>query len=101
MMTGMMQNPWRICCDNQEKFTSKTWRATLLLCQWEVGACWASWADALYMIDQWPTVVDTLNAEHPGICLGELCNAAGLLDRHGNVGRPDWNRIRVGIRPEG
>ena len=45
--------------------------------------------------------VDTLNAEHPGGCLGELHNAAGLLDRHGFVGRPDWNSIRVGIRPEG
>ena len=46
--------------------------------------------------------VNTLNAnEHPGGCLGELHNAAGLLDRHGFVGRPDWNNIRVGIRPEG
>ena len=32
--------PWTICCDFQEKFTSKTWRATLLLCRcaWEVWA---------------------------------------------------------------
>ena len=43
-------------------------------------------------------VVNTLIAnEHPG----ELHNAAGLLDRHGSLGRPDWNSIRVGIRPEG
>ena len=39
--------------------------------------------------------------EHPGGCLGELRNVAGLLDRHGFVGRPGWNSIRVGIRPEG
>ena len=65
------------------------------------GAYWASWADALHMIDQRLStvadrVVDTLNAEHPGGCLGELHNAAGLLDRHGFVGRPNWNSIRGG-----
>ena len=47
-------------------------------------------------------VVNTLMAdEHPGGCLGELRNAAGLLDRHGFVGRPSWNSIRVAIRLEG
>ena len=59
------------------------------------GAYWASLADALHMIDQRP--VNTLIAnEHPGGRLGELRNAAGLLDRHGFVGRPDWNSIRGG-----
>ena len=71
------------------------------------GAYWASWADALHMIDQrLPTVADrvvnTLRAdEEPRGCLGELRNAAGVLDRHGFVGRPSWNSIRSGVRPEG
>ena len=40
------------------------------------------------MIDQrLPTEVNTLNAhEHPGGCLGELRNTAGLFDRHGFMG---------------
>ena len=72
-----------------------------------LGAFWASWADALHMIDQrLPTVADrvvnTLRAdEEPRGCLGELRNAAGVLDRHGFVGRPSWNSIRSGVRPEG
>ena len=59
------------------------------------------------MIDQrLPTVADrvvnTLRAyEEPRGCLGELRNAAGVLDRHGFVGRPSWNSIRSGVRPEG
>ena len=71
------------------------------------GAYWASWADALHMIDQrLPTVADrvvnTLRAdEEPRGCLGELRNAAGVLDWHGFVGRPSWNSIRSGVRPEG
>ena len=87
-------------------FTSKTWRCNIASMTTED---WASQLDRerhqernglrghtlLHMIDQRLPTID------PGGCLGELRNAPRLLDRHGFVGRPSWNNIRVGIQPEG
>ena len=69
------------------------------------AAYWASWADALQMVDQRlpevaNRVVNRLADEEPAGCLGELRGAASQLDRHGFVGRPDWHTLRSGARPE-
>ena len=69
------------------------------------AAYWASWADALHMIDQRLPVV-AANVAHKltveeelGGCLEELRNAAAHLDRDGFIGRPQWHDLRMGIRP--
>ena len=68
------------------------------------AACWASWADAMAMIDgRLPQIADLITAalefdEAPG-CLGELQRAAGVLDRCGFVGRSSLPELRGGARP--
>ena len=69
------------------------------------AAYWASWADALQMVDQRlpevaNRVVNKLADEEPAGCLGQLRGAASQLDRRGFVGRPDWHALRSGARPE-
>ena len=72
------------------------------------AAYWASWADALAMINQrLPYVaeglVEALSSHHSsgdeGGCVSEIRTAADLLDREGFVQRPDWTSLREGIRP--
>ena len=68
------------------------------------AAYWASWADALSMIQgRLPeiaeTVTEQLYAAEAGGCLGELQSAATVLDRSGFVGRPHWDNLRAGVRP--
>ena len=76
-------------------------RATLMA----PAAYWASWADALQMVDQRlpevaNRVVNRLADKEPAGCLGELRGAASQLDRHGFIGRPNWHALRSGARPE-
>ena len=68
------------------------------------AAYWASWADALHMIDQRLFVV-AANVAHKltvekelGGCLEELRNAAAQLDRDGFIGKPQRHDLRTGIR---
>ena len=69
------------------------------------AAHWASWADALPMLQaRLPHVtahiVGGLDGEAPLTgCLGELQESARLLDHSGFVGRPEWNALRDGARP--
>ena len=69
------------------------------------AAYWASWANALYMIDQRLPVVAASVAhkltveEELGGCLEKLRNAAAHLDRDSFIGRPHWHDLRTGIRP--
>ena len=68
------------------------------------GAFWASWADALHMIDKRlpalsRTVVRELSEVAPLGCLGALVNASDVLDRSGFVARPTWEELRAGARP--
>jgi len=73
------------------------------------AAYWASWADALAMIEQRaPTVaaaaVAELSAERPAedeqSCLAEARAAGELLSREGFVQRPSWDALRAGLRPQ-
>ena len=69
------------------------------------AAYWASWSDALKMIgERTPDVaVDVVRQlEEPGPgngCVGELKQAASLLDRAGFWWRPSWEALREGKRP--
>ena len=64
------------------------------------ATCWASWADALYIIDQRPpvvtaTVVYKLTVEEDlGGCFQELRNVTTQLDS-----RPQWHDLKTGTRP--
>ena len=66
-------------------------------------AFWASWADALPMFQERlpelaAQIVRDMAAE-PGGCLGDLQEASNVLDRYGFVGRPSWEKLRLGARP--
>ena len=69
------------------------------------AAFWASWADALHMLDQrlprvTEQIVTALTEGVPGEgCLAELAAAASSLDRDGFVSRPSWVELRSGVRP--
>ena len=71
------------------------------------AACWASWADALYMVGQRnPEVADMVvrtvsqrEQRHQG-CLTELHQAGARLDRERFWWRPSWQALRDGARPE-
>ena len=68
------------------------------------GAYWASWGDALHMIQQrFPPVAEHVVAslsEHAAEdCLRELQEAASTLDREGFVSRPSWPALQRGQRP--
>ena len=68
------------------------------------GAYWASWADALHMLQQrlpqlTGLVVHHLSHPNASGCLGELQHLASRLDRDGFVSRPNWDMLRRGVRP--
>ena len=69
------------------------------------AACWASWADALPMLQArlpqvTANIVGGLEREAPLTgCLGELQESARSLDHSGFVGRPGWTALRDGARP--
>ena len=70
------------------------------------AAHWASWADALPMIQKRnPAVADMVeramvNNVFPEVgCLSELARATDQLDREGFVERPSWPELRRGRRP--
>ena len=69
------------------------------------AAYWASWADALHMVQErlpalaQTTAIQLEQAEEPAACLGELRAAATCLDRHGFVRRPGWVDLQMGVRP--
>ena len=68
------------------------------------SAFWASWADALPMLqDRLPSIsnqiADVLDgAQAPG-CLGELQTTTQVLDRNGFVSRPGWRALQGGACP--
>ena len=67
------------------------------------AAYWASWADALPMIQgRVPQiaglVVQLLDQDATG-CLGELQQATATLDWSGFVGTPNWRSLSAGARP--
>ena len=67
------------------------------------AAFWASWADALPMLQQrlpelTRQVLHVLEGPAFG-CLGELREATERLDRCGFVDRPDWEALRRGLQP--
>ena len=67
------------------------------------AAHWASWADALPMLEtRLPQVAQIVrqldSAQAPG-CLGELQRATVVLDTGGFVTRPTWSELRAGTRP--
>ena len=69
------------------------------------AAYWASWADALYMVQERlpalsQSIVVQLEAPaEPVGCLSDLRAAGNTLDRHGFVGRPQWAALQEGLRP--
>ena len=69
------------------------------------AAYWASWADALPMIQQRTpavanTVIEGLQQETDAIgCIGELRESAARLDREGFWWRPAWRALSDGQRP--
>ena len=69
------------------------------------AAYWASWADALPMLQQrlpnlTRQVVECLSVEGATGCLGDLQAASRTLDRSGFVNRPSWEALQRGIRPQ-
>ena len=69
------------------------------------AAYWASWADAMPMLEQrLPQIMaDIMSQVAEPIatgCLGELQASAARLDREGFVGRPSWSDLRRGARPQ-
>ena len=68
------------------------------------AAYWASWADALPMLEtRLPQVAQIVtrqldSVQAPG-CLGELQRATVVLDTGGFVTRPTWSELRAGTRP--
>ena len=68
------------------------------------GAFWASWADALPMLQQrLPRLTGQVmhHLSHPDAfgCLGELQESVSRLDRDGFIARPCWEMLRRGARP--
>ena len=69
------------------------------------AACWASWADALPMINERTpaianVVVQTMDdGPTETSCLVELKEAADRLDEEGFWWRPSWSALREGERP--
>ena len=68
------------------------------------GAYWASWADALHMIDERLPAVSATIVEHltdgaADGCFGALQRTADTLDRAGFVVRPSWQELQRGLRP--
>ena len=68
------------------------------------GAFWASWADALPMLQQrLPRLTGQImhHFSHPDVlgCLGELQESVSRLDRDGFIARPCWEMLRRGARP--
>ena len=65
------------------------------------AACWASWADALHMVqERLPTLAQSIvvpleAAAEPVGCLSDLRAAGNTLDRHGFVGRPQWPALQA------
>ena len=69
------------------------------------AAYWASWADALPMLQQrlpnlTRQVVECLYVEGATGCLGDFQAASRTLDRSGFVNRPSWEALQRGIRPQ-
>ena len=71
------------------------------------AAYWASWADALAMIDARTPGASALvmaslesGVAPQGGCLEELRRAASTLDSHGFLSRPTWAELREGKRPQ-
>ena len=67
------------------------------------GAFWASWADALPMIQaRLPVmanaVMEALEGNAQG-CIGELQESTRVLDASGFIGRPSWTSLRAGAYP--
>ena len=70
------------------------------------AVCWASWADALPMIDKRNPAITEM-VEHPMVddevlqegCVSELSREASDLDRQGFAWRPTWPDLRRGKRP--
>ena len=68
------------------------------------GAFWASWADALPMLQQrLPRLTGqiTHHLSHPDAlgCVGELLESVSRLDRDGFIARPCWEMLQRGARP--
>ena len=68
------------------------------------AACWASWADAMPMLqERVPDATEVLARELARMpvegCLGELHTACGILDRQCVVNRPSWEELLAGARP--
>ena len=68
------------------------------------GAFWASWADALPMLQQrLPRLTGQVvhHFSHPDAlgCLGELQESVSRLDRDGFITLPGWEMLRRGVRP--
>ena len=67
------------------------------------AACWASWGDAMPMLQERVSVATAIiTRELAGIlqdCLGELHTACGIFDREGFVGKPTWEELLAGARP--
>ena len=69
-----------------------------------LAAFWASWADAIHMIDQrLPRVPRAIVGRFSGGdaqgCLGALVRATEILDRDGFMMRPSWEQLQGGKRP--
>ena len=69
------------------------------------AAYWASWADALPMLQQrLPNlsreVMDRLSIEGATGCLGELQAATRTMDRSRFIDRPSWEALQRGVRPQ-
>ena len=68
------------------------------------AAFWASWADAIHMVDQrLPRVSRAIIGRFTGGdaqgCLGALVRATEILDRDGFMTRPSWEELQGGMRP--
>ena len=63
------------------------------------AAYWASWADALPMIQERNPAAMVHNVFPPEGCLSELVQATSQLDQEGFAERPSWSELRRGKRP--
>ena len=66
------------------------------------AACWASWANALPMIQaRLPAIAHCCTSilqVAPRGCVGELLETSRVLDLSGFIGRPNWVHVRAGAR---
>ena len=109
---------WRLCWGHSQAMTPRSrWHATSRASSLRMGrlglrsgqrlapaAYWASWADALPMLQQrlpnlTRQVVECLSVEG-ATCLGDLHVASRTLDRSGFVDRPSREALQRGIRPQ-